>query len=168
MTDAVQSYDAAIKLDSDNAIAWRSKGYSLVKLHNDSAAMICYQKALEINPDDPITWNLIGGVKRDWNEKLRAFDRALSLDPGYIPAMINKGWVLSKFERFQEALVTYEKVLTIDKNNQKAWKERGYCLKKIHEQKKHTKRSTHFPSQPNPVQTHKKKGIIDHIKGFFK
>jgi tetratricopeptide (TPR) repeat protein len=168
MRDAVQMYERAIRLDSNNAIAWRSKGYSLVKLHEEHSAMMCYQKSLEINPDDPITWNLIGWVKRDWNEKLRAFDRALSLDPGYIAAMINKGWVLSKFGRFQDALTTYERVLVIEKNNQKAWKERGYCLRKIHEQKKYSYPPTHSPSQTYPIPTQKNRGIIDRIKGFFK
>ena len=168
MRDAVQSYDVAIKLDSDNAIAWRSKGYSLVKMHDNRAAMMCYQKALEINPEDPITWNLIGWVKRDWDEKLRAFDRALSLNPGYVSAMINKGWVLSKFERFQEALTMYEKVLGIDRNNQKAWRERGYCLKKIHEQKKYSHRPSRPPTQTYPGPSQNNTGIIDRIKGLFK
>jgi tetratricopeptide (TPR) repeat protein len=168
MMDAIQTYDVAIKLDSDNAIAWRSKGYSLVKLHDNRAALMCYQKALEINPDDPITWNLIGWVKRDWDEKLRAFDRALSLNPGYVSAMINKGWVLSKLDRFQEALTSYEKVLSIDKNNQKALRERGYCLKKIHEQKKYSPRPTHSHPQPYTVPMQKTPGIIDRIRGFFK
>ncbi len=168
MKDAVRVYDRAIRLDPNNAIAWRSKGYSLVKLHEDHAAMRCYQKALDIDPEDPITWNLIGWVKRDWNEKLHAFDRALSLDPKYIAAMINKGWVLSKMGRTEEALIIYEKVLAIDKNNQKAWKERGYCLKKIHEQKKYSPRPTRSPPQTYPVPTQKTTGIIDRIRDFFK
>jgi tetratricopeptide (TPR) repeat protein len=168
MKDAVQMYERAIRLDSNNAIAWRSKGYSLVKLHEEHSAMMCYQKSLEINSDDPITWNLIGWVKRDWNEKLRAFDRALSLDSQYVPALINKGWVLSKFGRFQDALTIYEKVLTIDKNNQKAWNGRVHCQKMIPHQKRYSRRSTYPHSQTHLVSTKKTPGIIDKIKEFFK
>lgn len=166
MRDAIQSCDAAIKLDSHNAIAWRSKGYSLSKMHNHNAAMICYQEALDINPDDPKTWNLVGWVKRDWDEKLRAFDRALSLDPAYIPAMINKGWILSKKGKFEDALIIYKQVLTIDKNNQKAWKEIGYCLKMMQEQ--NSKKSYPATHSPQRAPTPENQGIIDKLKGFFK
>ena len=168
MRDAIQMFDGAIKLDSNNAIAWRSKGYSLVKLQDDYSAMMCYQKALEINSDDPITWNLMGWIKRDWNEKLRAFDRALSLDPQYVPAMINKGWVLSKFGRFQEALTIYERVLTIDKNNRKAWDGRARCQKMVVHPKRDPRQSTHHPSKTHPISTQKRLGIIDRISDFFK
>jgi tetratricopeptide (TPR) repeat protein len=168
LRDAIQMYDRAIKFDSNNAMAWRSKGYCLVKLHDDHSAMICYQKALDINQGDPITWNLVGGVKRDWNEKLRAFDRALSLDPQYVPAMINKGWVLSKFGRFQEALTIYERVLTIDKNNRKAWDGRARCKKMVVHPKRDPRQPTHHPSQLHKAQTQTNPGMIDRIKGFFK
>jgi tetratricopeptide (TPR) repeat protein len=156
----------AIQIDPQNAAAWRSKGYSLVKIHDDRGAMACYQKALSLDPDDPFVWNLIGWLKRDLNDKLDAFNRSLSLDPDYIPAMNNKGWVLSKLGKYQEALTVYERVLANDKNNQKAWKERSYCLKMIREQNFKKPYPATYP--PPRAPTPENEGIINKIKGFFK
>ncbi len=167
--DAIQSYEQAITLDSNNSIAWRGKGYNLEKLNDENGALQCYLNSLDIDPNDPITWNLLGWVKKDYYEKLKAFDKSLSLDPQYFHAMINKAWVLSKLGRFQEALTWYEKVLASDKNNQKAWKEKNYCLKKIRESR-YQKRP--YPSTPPPQlpksPTPDNQGIFDKIKGFFK
>ena len=166
--EAIRCYDTAISLDSNNATAWRNKGYSLEKMHDTDSASKCYQRSLDINPDDPITWNLLGWVIRDYYEKLRMFDKALSLDPNFIHAMINKGWVLSKLGKFQEALNLFERVLAIDKNNQKAWKERGFCLKMIREQNYKKPYPAKLPAQPPRAPTPENRGILDKIKGFFK
>jgi tetratricopeptide (TPR) repeat protein len=164
--DSIKCYDMAIQIDPQNAAAWRSKGYSLVKIHDDRGAMACYQKALSLDPDDPFVWNLIGWLKRDLNDKLDAFNRSLSLDPDYIPAMNNKGWVLSKLGKYQEALTLYERILANDINNQKARKERSYCLRMIREQ---TYKKPHPIIYPPPrAPTPENQGIMDKIKGFFK
>jgi tetratricopeptide (TPR) repeat protein len=164
--DSIKCYDMAIQIDPQNAAAWRSKGYSLVKIHDDHGALVCYQKALALNPDDASVWNLIGWVKRDLNEKLDAFTRSLSLDPSYIPAMNNKGWVLSKLGKYQEALMLYERVLANDINNHKAGKERSYCLRMIQEQNYKKPYSATYP--PPRAPTPENQGVMDKIKGFFK
>lgn len=136
-TESVTAYDRAIELDPGNAVAWRNKGYALGKLGSRDEAAECYKESLEIS-EDPVTWNLLAGVLAESTEKLNAFEMALTLDPGYLPAILNKAGIFAKEERYQEALLLYEQVLARDASIQNARTGRDFCLRKIQgEKQKH-------------------------------
>jgi tetratricopeptide (TPR) repeat protein len=53
----------------------------------------------------------------DYEDKLRLFDKALTLDPLYLDAWIQKGFALDRMGKSKEALACYDKALEIDPEN---------------------------------------------------
>lgn len=61
---------------------------------------------------------LIKACKTDnYEDKLKLYDKALTLDPLYIDAWIQKGFALDRMEKSIEALACYDRVLEIDPEN---------------------------------------------------
>jgi tetratricopeptide (TPR) repeat protein len=59
---------------------------------------------------------------------VNAYNEALSVDPDYIPALLNKGSALHKLGRYQEAVNAYDDVLSRDPNRVTAWYNKGLAL----------------------------------------
>jgi len=172
-SDAVYCYDAAIKLDPEGAVVWRNRGFSLRKLKKYPEALQSYENALRINPQDPIAWKLKGGVlglMKRYNEAFQATQRALDLDPNYSEAMNNMGWLHSDLARYPEAITWYDKALKAEPDNQRAWKQRAYCLKKLKgtESKKKPNNYKHYYPPRTSAPTPENQGIFDKIKDIFK
>jgi tetratricopeptide (TPR) repeat protein len=53
----------------------------------------------------------------NYEDKLKLYDKALTLDPLYIDAWIQKGFALDRMEKSIEALACYDRVLEIDPEN---------------------------------------------------
>ncbi|MDD3246373.1 MAG: tetratricopeptide repeat protein [Methanosarcina sp.] len=54
------------------------------------------------------------GEAENYEDKLRLYDKALNLDPMYLDAWLQKGFVLDRIGRSEEALACYNKALEID------------------------------------------------------
>ena len=54
--DAIKKYNIVLDKEPDNLIALNNKGYSLSKLKKYSDALVCYDKFLQINPNDKPSW----------------------------------------------------------------------------------------------------------------
>ncbi len=61
-------------------------------------------------------------------EAIDAFDQALEINPGYIPAWMNRGDAYRELGDPDEALVSYNRALAIDPENGDAWFIRGVIL----------------------------------------
>jgi tetratricopeptide (TPR) repeat protein len=104
-------------------------------------------------------------------EKLKAFDRSLSLNPNNVNTITNKAWVLSKLQRFLEAILWYDKALAIDQDNKKALKGKNYCVKKIRDTNYKNQQKFYSTRNPSPLSrspTPENQGIFDKIKDIFK
>ena len=62
-----------------------------------------------------------------FNDALSYLDQALSIDPNYVVALINKGISLDGLGRFDEEMMYYDKALSIDPNNKNAINNKGVC-----------------------------------------
>ena len=94
--DALESFDRAIKYNSNYADAWKYKGYSLVKLYRIEEAIPALEQARSLNPDDVGTKLFLGvayyymGKK---NEGKTLINEALKAKPqlkGKIPQKIKE------------------------------------------------------------------------------
>jgi FG-GAP-like repeat/FG-GAP repeat/Tetratricopeptide repeat len=56
-----------------NAVAWRSIGLAHLKLHEPSAAQDAYQKALALEPDNPLPWIFLGIAAAQLGDTDQAF-----------------------------------------------------------------------------------------------
>ncbi len=94
------------KPDLNLAENYVSEGFTHFKVGDDSLAVVAWQNALEIIPQDAEIHNFVGiAFHRMFklNEASRAFKRALEFDPTYYEAANNYGYLLFLLERYPEA-----------------------------------------------------------------
>ncbi len=59
------------------------------------------------------------------------FDRAITMEPGYVPAWNEKANYLDLIGRYKEALECYETAIRIDPGMAEAWFNKGLTLQKM-------------------------------------
>jgi tetratricopeptide (TPR) repeat protein len=131
--EAVTAYDEAIGLNPNDANAWRSKGWVLMRLGRDAEALQCYDKALEIDPRSAEAWYRKGLCLRFRGrdaEALTAFDEATKLNPKLDWAWGCKGEALVRLGRFDEALTAFDEFTKVSPNDANAWRIKGEALVK--------------------------------------
>jgi tetratricopeptide (TPR) repeat protein len=62
-------------------------------------------------------------------EAIEKMDKALTVNPDYVEALVYKGRCLDKLQKYKEAIVCYDKALTIESNNVKALNGKGDALR---------------------------------------
>jgi tetratricopeptide (TPR) repeat protein len=80
--------------------------------------------------DDPGIYNNLGMIyvrTGKYREALAEFNKALTVDPGYLDALINVGAIAHRFRDYPRAISAYEKVLTKDAHNEKALRGLAYA-----------------------------------------
>ncbi|MGD0646127.1 MAG: tetratricopeptide repeat protein [Candidatus Bathyarchaeia archaeon] len=125
---------------------WSDEGYRLLGEGYFEKAIVCLDKALEINPKNQWAWYnkgvSLGNLGR-FEEAIKCYDKALEIGK-HLGALKNKGAVLEKLGRFEEAaecyvalacyynddgaIEQYDKALEISPKNQWAWYNKGVRL----------------------------------------
>ncbi len=119
LADAVRAYNLAIKMDSDNSIAWNNKGLILAVAGNFKEALKCHIKAFELDPNhvDAISNIGMAHTKLDnAEEAIEWYDKAIKIDPKHETTWNNKGNLLSKLKRYEEAMKCYDQAIEINPN----------------------------------------------------
>jgi len=98
-SEAIDSFDLALELDSSNADAWYFKGLVLS--------------------------NGLG----KYDEGIAAFDKALESRPSYADAWINRGMALGNAGRFDESISSFDKAIEINPRDPVAWNNKGVVLR---------------------------------------
>jgi len=84
--------------------------------------------------DDKMYWLGYGWSQielKNYEEALRAFDKALEIDPKYAPSFAFRGLALKGMGKAEEAIHSFDKGLTLDPKNAGLWYERGNTLKNL-------------------------------------
>jgi len=98
------------------------------ELKNIEAAILCLDKALEIEPRHTAAWNNKGYALDKLGrheEAIGCQEKALEIDPQYETAWINKAFALNELGRPGEAIGCLDKVLEIDPRHAGAWCQKG-------------------------------------------
>ena len=96
---------------------WRA-GERAYERGDIETALRFFNQALEIDPDQPRTWNYLGGVhfvSGDFLKALLHFRQAFSLDPGDARACNNIGTAYEKLDDFDKAEQYYLRAIEIDR-----------------------------------------------------
>ncbi|MBD2693391.1 protein kinase domain-containing protein [Anabaena catenula] len=113
---------------------WFEEGNKLLELKLYEEAIISYDKAIAINPDDDNAWHsrgvALGNLER-YTESLTSFDKVIVINPDDDNAWYNRGFSLQKLQRYMEALESYNKAITIKPDSDHAWYGRGSTLNKL-------------------------------------
>ena len=117
--DAVDAYDAALKLYPENRpanwAAYYMRGIALERAKQWNRAEEDFRKALELNPEDPGVLNYLGYSYLDRGENLtearRLIEMAFEKNPsdGYI--MDSLGWAMYVMGEFKDAVEILEKAV---------------------------------------------------------
>lgn len=114
--EALEAYDHAIELDSQNAGIWLYKVIALFGLHRD-------QDALRKNPQNGSGWFSLGtsfSLLEKREEAIEAYDHILLLEPEHVDAYFYKGHELFQLQR-EEAVTAWRKAVKIDPDYPRPW-----------------------------------------------
>ena len=94
---------------ADVPTVWNMLGILELELSDPSAAAASFQRAAEIDPAPPLLLNLARAQRAigDYAGQLESLNRALSADPYYLPAILDKGEALFALGKDDEAVELY-------------------------------------------------------------
>ncbi|WP_439697405.1 DUF4365 domain-containing protein [Mucilaginibacter sp. AW1-7] len=102
------------------AMIYYNYANTLGALHDHEKAIKLYRISLQKDPNAAQAWKNLGtqhGYFGDFEDELKCYDTALSINPGLQPALFSKGVALAQnFGKYKEALTYFEQVLST-KNN---------------------------------------------------
>eukprot|EP00547_Thalassionema_nitzschioides_P001048 CAMPEP_0194210246 /NCGR_PEP_ID=MMETSP0156-20130528/8115_1 /TAXON_ID=33649 /ORGANISM="Thalassionema nitzschioides, Strain L26-B" /LENGTH=421 /DNA_ID=CAMNT_0038937571 /DNA_START=115 /DNA_END=1380 /DNA_ORIENTATION=- len=129
----------------------RAKGAISSKAFPD--ALLLYEKASEVFPDDSTLYanqSLVHFNMGHWKLASETAQTAVEKDATYVKGYWRHGQALSKLEKYDQALKTYERALKLDPNN-KAIKKEVEKMKVLEEE--FQKKKLEEPSSSNGVKT---------------
>jgi len=110
--------------DPKDLAAWRELGNAYFDADAPTQAIVAYNRALAIKPDDADILNDQGAMYRqtgDFNHALANFEKARQIDPTNLESIYNSGYVLAfDLNQFDKAIVMWRKYLKLDKNSETA------------------------------------------------
>ena len=119
---------------SHDADQWSNKGSSLADLGRYEEAIKCYDKAIELRPNDTAVWYSKGNALLILNRYVQAitcYNKVLELNPNHLHTWNNKGNALYYLGRYEAAIQCYDKVLQLNPTYSDAWYSKGNALRKL-------------------------------------
>ncbi len=115
--DAAVQESSAAGISHKFSLPWNVKGDALYHMKEYSKAKTCYDLALEIDPEDAVTWCHLGNMYAFEGKRalaLSSYDRAIQADQDNAIAWNNKGAVFSTLEWPEEALACFARAVALD------------------------------------------------------
>lgn len=119
---------------SDNAFAHTDFGGALLEAGQIDEAVLHFQEALQINPNDVRTHRNLGDAllqKGQGEEGIQELQRALEINPKDAGSHVDLGIVLYQLGRMDEAVAQYQAALEINPDNTKAHNNLGLALGRL-------------------------------------
>ena len=130
MVTGARNYSGEIRNMPSNGEGARAsrvnEGNALLKRGEYQAALAAFEKAITEDAVDAEAHHGRGGALR----RLERYE-ALSLEPNHAAAHFNKGFVLDKLGRYDEAAASYERAVELEPDNAKAYNNRGVALARL-------------------------------------
>jgi tetratricopeptide (TPR) repeat protein len=105
--EALKALNYALNLNSQDMVAIQEKADLLYECKNFVKAAQLYKQILNYKPEDISIWNKLGNALYRMGheeESLLCYEKSLSLDSENRDAIINKGYILMKQEKWKEAM----------------------------------------------------------------
>lgn len=133
-SEAIASYEKALKIHPEMADTWNNRGVVLTRLQKYEDAIASYDRALQVRPEYPDAWNNRGVCLlelQQYQEAIVSYEQAIKVKPDYADAWNNRGVSLAKLQNYQEAVKSYNQALAIKNDYSDAWNNRGVSLTKL-------------------------------------
>jgi tetratricopeptide (TPR) repeat protein len=114
---AIDEFSALIKLDPENADAYKNRGVSYMKLKKFDMAIKDFQKAEKIFPELKGLYSNLGVAwyyKKNYEKAIENYDTAISMNPGNYVAYFNRALCLAELDRTDRALEDLDKTLELN------------------------------------------------------
>lgn len=127
----------SIQLNPRDFSAYYKRGLAFAKLEGIKKAIPDFDKAIEINPSDPVFYVARGNAYRDsvWghgkyiekevNQAIGDYNKALEMNANLSPAYANRGKAYQKLEKFDQADADLNKAIQLDSRNVDAYFDLG-------------------------------------------
>ena len=125
------STDDFFQASNNNAVDIFNEAVEFSENKQYDKALACYDKCLELKPDNSSAWYNRGGALWALNrheEAITSYNKALKIDPNMYMAWIQKAWSLTSLNRKEEAIASYDKAFKIKNNDAMPWILRGQLL----------------------------------------
>lgn len=134
LSKAIEDFTSAIRVDPNDAGAYRSRGLAYAEGEDYGSAFRDYDKAIALGVKDPLSYFFRGtahGRKQDFNRALVDFDRAIQFDMTFVEAFIARGAVLTILNDLEGALENFDRAVTLDPRSYDAHNLRGVVYNRL-------------------------------------
>lgn len=117
LSDAIRSFELALRLDPNYVEAWIKKGYAHFHLRDYSFAISSYDMALNIDPDNHEAWNLKGLAYYKMNNYTKAIEcctKALDSNPSDGLVWYNYACYLTLDGKIDNGMEALKRAIEID------------------------------------------------------
>jgi protein O-GlcNAc transferase len=132
--EAMQRYEAAIRLAPNLPRAHLSRGNILLNMGDTQGALDCFATALARDPNYAAAYYNMGNayVRSGRHEPaIAAYRKAIALKPDFADAEVALGYALEDLGRLEEAVASYTRALKIKPNFPEAHYNLGYALRAL-------------------------------------
>ncbi len=143
VTQAIDLYRLALKLNPDSVQALSSLGNALAQTGHLDAAIACYNRALAVTPTLPEVLNSLGLVHQQKQQHMVAqtcFEKSVALDPTYIEPRNNLGNLYRDLADYDNAIAQYQQALALKPDHSVI----NYNLALVYEKQKLTDQAVEF------------------------
>ena len=128
-------FDDALFANNDNLDALRGSYYCALSLGYNDKALKRANKFIELRPDSSVGYNDRGTiylVTKDYEKALSDFNSVIEKGTDYpAVAYFNKAEALRELNRFEEAIKSYNIVISIDNKDSRAYFKKGIAFSRI-------------------------------------
>ena len=114
--EAIEAYNKAIAIKSDDADAYNNMGTALQDQHKLEEAIEAYNEALTLKPDYAEAYYNMGNALKEQSkleEAIEFYNKAIAVKPDYAESYYNMGTALQEQHKLEEAIEAYNKALTL-------------------------------------------------------
>jgi len=122
-SNAISSWEKALKINPNLSEAWHNRGSALGRLGQYETAIESFESALTIDKYNYQAWNDRAHALyqlQKWPEAVASWNNAIKIMPGNHLFWYNRGCALEQFKSLAESIASYEKALEIKPDFQPA------------------------------------------------
>jgi len=137
-TGALAVHFTSTLAEENTADYWLMKGYEQSKNGSNDMALLAYERAIQIDPDNSLAWinkaNALYRLNRTpesenaYRIALNITDKMLEADSDNSTLWLGRGVLLNNIGKAKEAVEAFDRASNIDPGNEMAWKMKGVLL----------------------------------------